>query len=109
MIDVFSYMGCGTKLYGRSDEYDGSYVATVWIVIIWLPVIPLRSYRVRPVGGSDFDYKPILGVSYTKQYRMIKVKMNWKQVYRTYLAVYPAAIIFLLICFVVETIWKSCK
>jgi len=48
-----SFNGFGTALYGRREfARDGSYVTTKWGVFLWLPVCPIRSMRVKPVGGG---------------------------------------------------------
>ena len=40
--------GFGTKLYGRRDQkWDGSFWTTKWVVFFWIPLIPLRSYRIK--------------------------------------------------------------
>lgn len=45
--DVF---GFGIKFYGRSDtRADGSYIATRWIVLAYIPVVPLGSFLVHPL------------------------------------------------------------
>lgn len=48
--------GFGTALYGkRSEGSDASFIKTKWIVFFWIPLIPLRSFRVRYIGhGSSF-------------------------------------------------------
>jgi hypothetical protein len=50
-----SFNGFGTKYYGHAEESEsGSYTATEWIIILWLPVLPLRSWRVnRKRKGMD--------------------------------------------------------
>lgn len=50
---TFSFNGFGTTLYGNREQGpDGSYVATEWVVFLWLPVYPLRSWRILPTGRS---------------------------------------------------------
>jgi hypothetical protein len=51
----FSFNGIGTRYYGHHDISDsGSYTATEWIVFLWLPIFPLRSWRVnRKRRGID--------------------------------------------------------
>src|SRR4051812_38480031 len=46
--------GCGGCLYGRSDEdpQSGTYVATEWFTMFWLPVFPLGRYRILDTGGG---------------------------------------------------------
>ena len=46
-----SFNGIGTSVYGkRSFQPDGSYITTLWIVLGWVPVIPLKSFRVKEAG-----------------------------------------------------------
>jgi hypothetical protein len=49
----FTVNGIGTTYYGRRDiGPDGSYVTTEWLVFVYVPVIPIRSYRVVPTSES---------------------------------------------------------
>lgn len=42
--------GTGTKFYGREETRpDGSFMATKWIVLIYIPIIPLGYFYVRPM------------------------------------------------------------
>src|SRR5258708_31862908 len=42
-----SVNGTGTRYYGQADPSDsGTYTATEWIVFLWIPIFPLRSWRV---------------------------------------------------------------
>jgi len=53
---AFAFNGIGTKYYGEADEgLDGSYTTTEWIVILWLPLLPLRSVRVTGRKGANYD------------------------------------------------------
>jgi hypothetical protein len=74
--------GTGTAYYGRSSERDdGSYVTTVWIVIFYLPIFPLRSERVLPhsVFRRGFGFKRY-------QYRVLhRVLLDRPSVVRTFL------------------------
>jgi len=85
---MFTFNGIGTKLYGnkkipdieckRMDIPLGSYIATIWFVIFFLPIIPLSSHIV--VSGK-YDI-------FSTKYQMIKLnKIYWKQVLRTYLCI----------------------
>jgi hypothetical protein len=84
----YSVNGCGTTFYGRRDkEPDGSYVATEWIVLIHIPILPLRSLRVLPVGSEGFL------LSRSEKYLTKDVPLNIPQVISTYLIVWlPIAI-----------------
>jgi hypothetical protein len=46
----FHVQGFGTTFYGKRDFADDeSYTATRWVAISGIPVIPLGSYRLRPI------------------------------------------------------------
>jgi hypothetical protein len=50
-----TYHGFGTIYYGKRDfGVDGSYVTTLWIVVAYVPVVPVRSVRMRDTGGSSY-------------------------------------------------------
>lgn len=49
-----SLNGIGTTYYGATDRQDnGTFVTTLWIIFVGIPLIPLRSYRVNFMGGDD--------------------------------------------------------
>jgi len=55
---MFTFNGIGTKLYGSRD-YDsrtGTHVSTLYFTFVFLPILPLASYRVRHVGGSRYQF-----------------------------------------------------
>jgi hypothetical protein len=37
--------GVGTKFFGQTPNSSG-YISTKWLVVVFLPIIPVRSYRV---------------------------------------------------------------
>ena len=51
---MFTYNGVGTSLYGRADLdiNDGSYVATLFVVVFFIPVFPIASYLARDGQAS---------------------------------------------------------
>ncbi len=50
---LFTLNGVGTGMYGHADEHpDGSYIATLCLCLIFIPVFPLTSYRVWREGNS---------------------------------------------------------
>jgi hypothetical protein len=77
----FTFNGTGTTYHGRSDKAsDGSYVATEWFMVVYIPIFPIRSFRMRPVSGGTF------AVVYSSQkYQMEPAPVHWKQVRNTYL------------------------
>jgi hypothetical protein len=55
---LFTLNGVGTTLYGRADPdpATGSYVATLYFVILMLPILPLARYRVIEHPGRRFQF-----------------------------------------------------
>jgi hypothetical protein len=52
-----SINGTGTRVYGKRDfRTDGSFVTTKWITFLWVPLVPLRSMRVKPLDTSGVDH-----------------------------------------------------
>ena len=48
-----SFWGFGTDYYGKADfNADGSYVTTLWIILFFVPIVPLRSQRIFLVDSS---------------------------------------------------------
>lgn len=78
---AFNINGVGTTFYGRSDKQaDGSYIATEWVVLVYLPIIPIRSFRMRPVSGGTY-----LVVYASQKYVAESVPLHWKQIRNMYL------------------------
>ena len=84
---MISFNGIGTKLYGKRDfnQADQSYIATKWLIILFLPIIPLASYRVTKVKQKFFTFE-------SPQYVWGKVNTNWRQILNTYAAVWGTVI-----------------
>jgi hypothetical protein len=77
----FTLKGCGTKYNGRRDfNKDGSFVTTEWIVFIYIPLIPIGSFRVSPTGKSSN------GVFYNStEYFVTRVPLCWQQIRNVYI------------------------
>jgi hypothetical protein len=77
--------GTGTAYFGRRElRADGSYVTTEFITLFYIPLVPLRSRRVREVGpgshaGGGFEHR------HSQQYIVRPMPMNWWQVLNVYL------------------------
>lgn len=79
----FTLNGCGTKYYGRREMApNGSYITTEWIVLAYIPLIPVGSFQVLPTGESSYY---IVGRS--TKYLVQRVSFNWKQIRNTYITV----------------------
>lgn len=54
---LFRVNGCGVGLYGhRDDARDGTYVSTLCLCLVFIPVFPLIAYRVRDQGDGWVFY-----------------------------------------------------
>lgn len=72
-----SVNGIGTKFYGRADEWaDGTYITTKWFIFFYLPIIPLRSYRVKRIDEGGFFANRL--------YQTQEVPRNGPQIRKTY-------------------------
>ena len=87
---AFTFNGIGTKFFGKSDEQlDGSYTATEWLVFLYFPLIPIRSFRLRPVSGGTY------AVVYASQkFQAQRIPLQWKQVRSMYLLELAVALAF---------------
>jgi hypothetical protein len=85
----YTLNGFGTRYYGRREPgEDGSYVTTLWITALYIPVLPLGSYRVLPIGqGTNYV------VHSSQSYRVLRVPLCWEQVWRIYMVGAPILII----------------
>lgn len=80
---ISSINGVGTIYYGRRDAGDGFIITTRWFIILFLPIIPLgsfRRYEFRNFSGdvrvSDARFKEIT--------RLCPVPLDRRMVARTY-------------------------
>ncbi len=49
--------GIGTMLYGHyQPNADGIYIATLWFVVLFIPIFPLGAYVVRKAGGNSWTF-----------------------------------------------------
>jgi len=75
-----TWNGLGSKFYGSKDQnFDGSFVTTEWFVLLYLPVIPLKTVRVSFAGTTNSWRKT------TDRYQIIqKLSLDWQQIFSTY-------------------------
>ena len=99
-----SVNGIGTKYYGKRDKaVDGTYTTTLFFSFFYIPLIPLRSFRVLPVG------EPTGGFFWgTQHYQATRTPLNWLQVFNVYVAaiVIVFGIIVAIIVFRYLTDWS---
>ena len=81
----FTFNGCGTSYYGRRyPAEDGSYVTTSWVMGLWIPLVPLGSYRVRPTGKETNAV-----LLHSQNCQTVRVPLCWPQVQNGYMFTVP--------------------
>ena len=78
-----SLNGIGTMFYGRREPGSDGYITTKWFVFAFLPLIPLRSYRVRPTGEGSSAWLLVASTS-SQSYLVQRVPLSWRQVGNVY-------------------------
>lgn len=74
---LFSLNGFGTTLYGHKYAEGARYQAIMWVVALWVPLVPLGTYRVTPVDHTAHIF-PV--ISTRDRYLLQRVtKLDWKQ------------------------------
>lgn len=54
---LYTINGFGTKIYGKSDgKPDGTYITTLFLTALYIPVIPIKQYLVRHEGGNRYAF-----------------------------------------------------
>ncbi len=62
--------GIGTKFYGQRSSFGG-YISTKWLVVVFLPILPVKSYLVTeefPGGphNTNISMKPLEGLDWAQ-------------------------------------------
>jgi hypothetical protein len=79
--------GCGTKIFGDFEYFDdGSYVTIKWIVVFYIPLIPIATYRVYHAEEGKFPTLPF-GTS-KSTYSLRRIPMKWKYVWQFLRVIY---------------------
>ena len=82
-IMAASFRGFGTKYFGEADiRLDGSFVTTEFLILLHLPVAPLKSFRLKRLSrGTDLIIK-------SETFAIVeKLPIQWLQVVRIYLLI----------------------
>ena len=93
---MWTIIGIGTKLCGEKKiASDGSYQATKWFVIFFMPIIPLKTFRVLEIPKYN-----LLGEDdQSKEYKMLPIKLDIIQIIKTFLSYWGGLLAFFLISF----------
>lgn len=74
--------GVGSTYYGRTDyDRDGSFVTTEWLILVWIPIIPVGSYRVWP----KIEKRDYFVYSSRRYLATRRVPLCWQQILQMYL------------------------
>lgn len=78
----FTYNGFGTIFYGEGDRReDGSFISTEWITAAYVPLIPLKSFRLVRCKEADASFV----IMHSEGYQVLEtLSICWPQVLRTY-------------------------
>ena len=93
---MWTINGIGTKLCGEKKiASDSSYQATKWFVIFFMPIIPLKTFRVLEIPKYN-----LLGEDdQSKEYKMLPIKLDIIQIIKTFLSYWGGLLAFFLISF----------
>jgi hypothetical protein len=92
-------LGIGTKYYGKGDFLsNGSFVTTKWLILFYLPMLPLGSFRLINAGNQAnfWFYGP-------EGYPIEKVPLRWRQV----IDIYTSTMFMLGAIFCLVQMWIS--
>lgn len=77
--------GVGTIYYGQAEiRPDASFVTTEWIILFSIPLIPLRSFRVRRNRKADVEALVVHSTGYVV---LEQLPLQWAQIFKTWLFV----------------------
>lgn len=95
--------GCGTMFLGKSNfnPKDGSYETTEWFTVLYIPILPLITYRVRTLEVDTKYHIFPLGVEQSVRYEKVAVEFNWRQILKTYMWAIPVVALIALIVYLV--------
>jgi hypothetical protein len=80
-----TFNGIGTTYYGRARRLGDTFVVTEWFTLLYFPIIPIRSRRVRTLNRKTFTV--IVFSQSNTQYQVIEeipLRHNLGQVFRTW-------------------------
>jgi|GEM_PF-2707474 len=71
--ESMSINGFGSKYYGKKVT-DNGYIATKWLTILFIPILPVRSYEIY---SSTLKYNMFLGIQNQESYSMQMQPLKW--------------------------------
>lgn len=52
--NLITLNGCGVRFVGRFNENEDVYDTIRWITLLWIPVLPIDSYRVTKISSNEY-------------------------------------------------------
>jgi hypothetical protein len=94
---MWTINGVGTKLCGKKNiANDSSYQATKWFVVFYMPIIPLKTYRVLelPIYNlGKVENKKL------KEFKMLPIRFDITQIIKTFVSYWGGLLAIILILF----------
>jgi hypothetical protein len=94
----YSINGVGTSFYGESNyrhedtsitgDKEISFVTTEWVIVLWIPLIPIRSRRVIKGFHEGFPFP----FGTTHYYDLGRAPFAWNKIGQTYLIILGVAV-----------------
>jgi hypothetical protein len=98
---MWTINGVGTKLLGKKNiANDNSYQATKWFVIFYMPIIPLKTYRVLEMPTLHLGK---VENNKLQEFKMLPIKFDITQIIKTFVSYWVGLLAAILVlCLLVE-------
>ena len=94
---MWTLNGVGTKLCGKKNiANDNSYQATKWFVVFYMPIIPLKTYRVLEMPTFNLGN---VENNNLKEYKMLPIKLDITQIIKTLVSYWGGLFVIILVLF----------
>ena len=94
---MWTINGVGTKLCDKKNiASDNSYQATKWFVVFYMPIIPLKTYRVLELPTynlGDVENNKL------KEFKMLPIRFDITQIIKTFVSYWGGLLAIILILF----------
>jgi hypothetical protein len=91
-----TFNGIGTRYYGRRKLSDGTIITTKWVVFLFVPIVPLGSYKVIGEGDHASVGIPFFGLAYfsSRRLKLQEIDIDTRMVITTYLIAFVIVGVF---------------
>ncbi|MDT9180753.1 MAG: hypothetical protein P5702_24640 [Limnospira sp. PMC 1291.21] len=82
--------GTGVAFYGMKNrkifQSVEVYDTTRWIVIVWLPILPLGSFKIQRATRQDFISRIARNLQWSEPIHILEKRdLDWVQIFKVYL------------------------